>query len=59
MFEMMYWPIIIPGLDFWKSLWQALTFVYPIERIVIATIDALAGAALIRALKAYGFKLGG
>lgn len=59
MFEMVYYPIIIPGPDSWKSLWQALTFVYPIERAVITTMDASVGAALIRALKAYGFKLGG
>ncbi len=57
MFEAIYWPNIISSVDAWKSDWQFLTWVYPLERVVIAIAAALIGTALIKALKAYGLKL--
>lgn len=59
MFEMMYWPTIIGELYSWRSLWQFLTFVYPIERIIITVTATLIGVPLIKALRAYGFRIGG
>jgi len=57
MFEAIYWPNLISRVDDWKSLWQLLAWVYPIERLMIAITAAFIGTALIKALKAYGLKL--
>lgn len=59
MFEILYWPIVFSEQDFWRSLWQTLTFVYPVERLIITLIAAIIGGPLFRALKAYGFEMGG
>ena len=59
MFEIMYWPTLYPELDFWASLWQTLTFVYPIERTIITVMVAFMGAPLIKALRAWGYEIGG
>lgn len=59
MFEMMYWPTLYPELDFWTSLWQTLTLVYPIERTIITVMVAFMGAPLIKALRAWGYEIGG
>ena len=59
MFEMMYWPTLIGELDSWRSLWQILTFVYPVERIIITVMATLIGVPLIKALRAYGFRIRG
>ena len=57
MFEAIYWPTLIPIVDEWKTMWQLLAWVYPLERVMIAIAAALIGTALIKALKAYGLKL--
>jgi hypothetical protein len=57
MFEAIYWPTLIPIVDEWKTTWQLLAWVYPLERVIIAIAAALIGTALIKALKAYGLKL--
>ena len=59
MFEIMYWPMLIPELNSWVSLWQALTFLYPIERVIITVIVVFIGVPLIRALRAWGYEIGG
>jgi len=60
MFETMYWPTMYPQTEFWKVLvWQPATFVYPIERTLIALLATVIGVPLIRALRAYGFEIGG
>jgi len=60
MFEAMYWPTTPPQTEFWKALvWQPTTFVYPIERTLITVIATVIGAPLIKALRAYGFEIGG
>ncbi|MBE0512501.1 hypothetical protein IBX38_05570 [Candidatus Bathyarchaeota archaeon] len=57
MFGAIYWPNIISSVDAWKSTWQLLAWVYPIERVTITIAAALIGTVLIKALKAYGLKL--
>ncbi len=57
MFEAIYWPNLISSVDAWKSTWQLLAWVYPLERVMIAIAAALIGTTLIKALKAYGLKL--
>jgi len=55
-FEVTGWPLVFPQLDFWQSTWQFLTFVYPVERIVIAALATLIGVPLIKTFKAIRFK---
>lgn len=59
MFEMMYWPTLIGELDAWRLLWQFLTFMYPVERTIITVTATLIGVPLIKALRAYGFRIEG
>jgi len=58
MFELFVYPVN-PQIDFWRTQWQLLTFVYPLERSIIAVLATLVGAPLIRAVRAYGFEVGG
>ena len=59
MFELFFYPFN-PQIDFWRTAqWQLLTFVYPLERIIIAVLATLVGVPLIRAVRAYGFEVGG
>jgi len=48
LFEIFYWPNTV---EWWTATWQSLTFVYPIERIMIVAVVTVVGTALIRALK--------
>ena len=57
MFEAIYWPNLISSVDAWKSTWQLLAWVYPLERVMITIAAASIGTVLIKALKAYGLKL--
>ena len=57
-FQMIYFPAFYPQADYWKSLWQGLTFLYPLERSIITLSATFIGAPLIKALGAYGFKVG-
>jgi len=60
MFEIMYWPTVYPQIESWKILvWQPTTILYPIERTLITLIATVIGAPLIKALRAYGFEIGG
>jgi len=60
MFEIMYWPTVYSQTEAWRVLvWQPATFMYPVERTIIALIATVIGAPLIRALKVNGFKIGG
>jgi len=59
MFELMIYPVN-PQIEFWRTAqWQPLTFIYPLERIIIAVLATLVGVPLIRAVRAYGFEVGG
>jgi len=55
-FEITSWPLIFPQLDFWQSTWGVLTFVYPVERIVITALATLIGVPLIKTFQAIRFK---
>jgi predicted membrane protein len=60
MFEATRWPIIYPQVEFWRdALWLPLTFAYPLERIIITFLAMTVGVALVKSLRAYGFKMGG
>ena len=59
MFELMIYPFN-PQIDFWRTAqWQPLTFVYPLERAIIVVLATLVGVPLIRAVRRYGFEVGG
>ncbi len=60
MFELIYYPRIFPQIESWRiGQWQALTFLYPAERLVITVLAAIIGTPVIRAIRAYGFEMGG
>jgi len=59
MFEIMNWPLLIPEIEAWRLNWQALTFTYPLERVIITLIATVIGTPLIKALGIYGFQIGG
>jgi hypothetical protein len=48
LFEIFYWPNTV---EWWKTTWQSLTFIYPIERVMIVVVATIVGTALIKALK--------
>jgi hypothetical protein len=50
-FELFSWPIFIVDVNAWKANWQVITFLYPVERIIIALSAALIGASLYRVLR--------
>jgi len=50
-FEVLSWPIFMADVNAWKAIWQATTFLYPVERIIIALGAAFIGAWLHRVLK--------
>ena len=59
MFELMVYPVN-PQIEFWRTAqWQPLAFVYPVERILIAVLATLVGVPLIKAVRRYGFEVGG
>jgi len=55
-FEITGWPLVFPQLDFWESTWRFLTFVYPVERIVITALATLIGVPLLKTFQAIRFK---
>ncbi|MEM2975387.1 MAG: hypothetical protein QXE76_02915 [Candidatus Bathyarchaeia archaeon] len=50
LFEIFY-RLAFPGVEDWKNLWFALTFVYPLERIIITGAATLIAAGIMKALK--------
>ena len=50
-FELLSWPIFMADVNAWKAIWQVTTFLYPMERIIIALGAAFIGASLHRVLK--------
>ncbi|MDH5481504.1 MAG: hypothetical protein OEY22_01295 [Candidatus Bathyarchaeota archaeon] len=50
-FEVISWPIFMADVNTWRSYWHVLTFVYPIERTIIALCAALIGISLHKALQ--------
>jgi len=49
-FELISWPIFIANVNFWTGLWQLLTWLYPIERIIIALSSTFVGVFLYKIL---------
>ncbi len=49
-FELISWPIFIADVGFWTGLWQLLTWLYPIERIIITLIATFIGVFLYKIL---------
>jgi len=50
-FELLSWPIFLVDIKAWEMYWQGLTFLYPVERTIIALIASFFGAALYKVLK--------
>jgi len=50
-FELLSWPIFIADINAWKTNWQVITFLYPVERIIIALSAALIATPLYRVLR--------
>lgn len=57
LFEAIYFPTL--SVDSWRGLWQSLVFIYPLERSIVVIVSVLIGPPLIKALRTYGFKIGG
>jgi len=45
-----------PSIDFWRTTWQGLTFLYPIERGLITLAATFVGTPLVKSLRAYEFR---
>lgn len=59
MFEMFVFPVS-SNVEFWRTTqWLPITFVYPLERGIVTLLAILAGTPLIRAVRTYGFEIGG
>ncbi len=54
-FEVLSWPIFLVDLNAWRVYWQVLTFLYPAERLVIATAVTFSIVPLYKALKNLNF----
>jgi len=50
-FELLSWPIFMADVNVWKANWQVITFLYPVERIIIALGAAFIGTSLYRVLR--------
>ena len=49
-FEIISWPIFIANVDAWKATWQVVTWIYPIERIIITSLATFIGVFLYKIL---------
>lgn len=59
MFEIFVFPVN-PHIEFWRTAqWQPLALVYPLERSILTLLATLMSASLIRAVRTYGFEIGG
>jgi predicted membrane protein len=50
-FEIIFWPAFIGEIEAWRGIWSAVTWVYPIERIIISLLATIIGIPLFKALK--------
>jgi len=50
-FELLSWPIFTANVNIWKANWQIVTFLYPLERTLIALGASFVGGSLHRVLK--------
>jgi len=44
------------SVDFWRTTWQGLTFLYPVERGLITLAATLVGTPLVKTLRMYEFR---
>ena len=51
-FLALYWPWVISSPNSWREIWRAVSYVYPVERAVMATLSTLFGVPALRAVKA-------
>lgn len=51
-FELISWPIFMADINLWWEVWRFLTWLYPIERVIIASITTFIGVFVYRALTA-------
>jgi hypothetical protein len=49
-FELISWPIFMVDVNAWTTTWQVVTWIYPIERIIIAISATFIGAFLHKIL---------
>lgn len=50
-YEASFWPTVIQDINSWELYWKTLTFLYPLERTIIASLAALIGASVYKVLK--------
>lgn len=59
MFEIFVFPVS-SNIEFWRTTqWLPVAFVYPLERSIVTLLAILAGTPLIKAIRTYGFEIGG
>ncbi|MCK4482988.1 hypothetical protein KAU55_07145, partial [Candidatus Bathyarchaeota archaeon] len=49
-FELVSWPIFIADVNAWTATWRIVTWIYPIERIIITLSATFIGVFLYRIL---------
>lgn len=59
LFQIIYFPTFYSQVDYWRTLWQSLVLLYPLERTLFTLLATVIGVPLIRALRAYKFNIGG
>ena len=57
LFEAFYFQANSSVVD-WATMWQGLTFIYPIERGLITLAATIIGASLVKTLERYGLRTG-
>ena len=55
MFEAIYLQVN-PSVEFWRTTWQGLMFLYPIERGLIVLVATFVGTPLVKTLRMYEFR---
>jgi len=50
-FEIIFWPAFIGGVEAWRGIWNAVAWIYPIERIIISLLATIISIPLFKALK--------
>ena len=51
-FETIFWPAFIGEVETWAGIWKVVTWIYPVERVIIAVFATIIGVPLFKALKA-------
>ncbi|MFP3985630.1 MAG: hypothetical protein ACLFU9_06680 [Candidatus Bathyarchaeia archaeon] len=57
MYEAIYWPTFISEMEIWRANWQLLSWIYPVERLVIAVVSTPLAVGLLKALRIHGFRV--